>query len=61
MSPVEKIQYLVKLNVSTLICGGLPQYTADLLRANNINVTPWIQGEVKTVIGKYLAGMLIDD
>jgi predicted Fe-Mo cluster-binding NifX family protein len=55
-SPIEKVARLVKMGVSVLICGGITESCANMLRGSNITIIPWVQGEVETVLHRFLQG-----
>lgn len=54
----ERVHRLVVEGVSILICGGLSTTCAHLLRVNNIQVIPWIRGNVEEVLLEFLLGAL---
>ncbi len=57
-SILERRHVLLEEGVSVLICGGLTDTCAHLLRDSNIEVIPWIRGEVEDVLLRFLRGTL---
>ena len=54
----ERIHRLVLEGVCILICGGLSNTCAHLLRDNNIQVIPWVRGNVEEILLDFLLGTL---
>ena len=54
----ERIHQLIDEGVCILICGGLTNTCAQLLRESSIEVIPWVRGEVEDVILRFLQGTL---
>jgi predicted Fe-Mo cluster-binding NifX family protein len=46
----EILKILQENNVNTLICGAITACVHDLLRAQNIEIIPWITGNVSDII-----------
>lgn len=55
---LEKINMLIRLHPNVIICDGVSEISFEKLIKNNINVFPWIHGNVDEVIDKYLKGQL---
>lgn len=55
---LEKINLLIQINPDTVICDGITEICNIKLAEKNINVIPWIQGNSKDIINKYLTGKL---
>jgi len=53
---MERVHRLKELGVEILICGGIPNYLCETLLNNNINVFPWVTGDVKDILKKFLKG-----
>ena len=58
LSRFEKINMLVRIHPTVIICDGVSDLSYEKLITNNIKVFPWIHGEVDAVIDKYLNGKL---
>jgi predicted Fe-Mo cluster-binding NifX family protein len=54
----ERIHLLIDEGVRILICGGLTDMCAQLLRESSIEVIPWVRGEVEDVILRFVQGTL---
>lgn len=54
----ERIDLLLQEGVGILICGGLTEACGRLLHENNIEVIPWIRGEVDEVLSRFTRGIL---
>ena len=54
----ERIHMLIDEGVCILICGGLTNTCAQLLRESSIEVIPWVRGEVEDIILRFLHGTL---
>jgi predicted Fe-Mo cluster-binding NifX family protein len=57
-SILERIHLLLEEGVAILICGGLTETCAHLLRDSNIEVIPWVRGEVEEVLVRFMQGTL---
>jgi len=55
---LERINMLIKLGPDVVICGGLWETCANKLKASEVHVIPWVQGEVDDVLSEYLNGDL---
>jgi len=55
---LERISMLIKLGPDVVICGGLWETCAKKLEASDVEVIPWIQGEVDDVLSEYINGEL---
>ncbi len=58
-SPNELLQLLKSNNTKTLICGAISGYIRSLLEAHNIEVIPWITGDIQSVIKAFRLDNLI--
>ena len=58
LSPFSRAATLEKLGVSTLICGGVSDFFANLIEARNIRIIPFVAGRVDEVIEAYLRDTL---
>jgi predicted Fe-Mo cluster-binding NifX family protein len=57
-SILERIHLLLEESVAVLICGGITDTCAHLLQDNNIEVIPWVRGEVEEVLFRFMQGTL---
>ena len=57
-SILERIHVLLEEGVAILICGGLTDTCAEILRDSNIHVIPWIRGDVEDVLTRFIHGTL---
>lgn len=56
---LERINRMIKLKPDIIICDGLTEmFKAELIKSN-IEVIPWVQGEVDKILNEFLAGTLI--
>ena len=55
-SSYELLQALKKNNVNILICGAISGCILHMLEANNIQVIPWITGDIQSVVHAYHSG-----
>ena len=51
---MERVQRLKELGVEILVCGGIPNYLCETLLNNDINVFPWVTGDVQDVLKKFI-------
>lgn len=51
---MERVHRLKELRVEILVCGGIPNYLSETLLNNDINVFPWVTGDVQDVLKKFL-------
>ena len=51
---MERVNRLKELGVEILVCGGIPNYLSETLLNNDINVFPWVTGDVQDVLKKFL-------
>ena len=56
----KRASLLTKLNVDVLICGGISQSLASMLAASNIEVIPFVTGQVDEVLNAYLSNQLAE-
>ena len=54
----QRVERLRELNIETLICGGIDGPSVQVLKAHQIQVTPWIAGEAEEAMKYYLRGEL---
>ena len=57
-NPIDKMHHLAQIGVTTLICGGLTDTCTRELEYLNIDVFPWISGNINEVLDLYLHGKL---
>ena len=57
-APDEKIEFLKKMGINQLICGGIRLEDRSGLHRLGIQVVSPLYGEVDTIIKKYLSGRL---
>lgn len=58
VNPLAKIRMLVQEGVEVLICGGLTETCANMLHDTDIEVIPWVRGEVEQVLVQFTEGTL---
>ena len=58
-SPNELLRLLKQNDVKILICGAISGCVQDLLEAHNIEVIPWITGDIESVIQAFYSENLI--
>jgi len=58
LTPRDRIRLIRDLDVEVLICGGLDQYTAQILSGMPLQLYTWITGDVEDVVKQYLSGRL---
>jgi predicted Fe-Mo cluster-binding NifX family protein len=58
VNPMAKIRLLVQEGVGVLICGGLTETCANMLHDTDIEVIPWVRGEVEGVLLQFMQGTL---
>ena len=56
----QRTSQLTKLNVDVLICGGISQSLASMLMASNIEVIPFVTGQVDEVLNAYFSNQLAE-
>jgi predicted Fe-Mo cluster-binding NifX family protein len=56
---IFKIDRIIELGFDILICNGITEHYYQKLIDNNIEVIPWIKGNVQEVLGLYLEGKLV--
>ena len=57
-SSLEKINLLIELHPDVIICDGVSELSYDKLINHDIEIFPWVHGEVDMIIQKYLQGKL---
>ncbi|RJP22127.1 MAG: hypothetical protein C4520_08700 [Candidatus Abyssobacteria bacterium SURF_5] len=60
LPPAQRAKRLEELEVDSLICGAVSRHLANMLKANGIEVIPWISGAVDDVLPRYLNGLPLD-
>ena len=55
-TPVMRVEYLVEMNVDTLLCGGISETMLAHVLARGINVIPWVTGDAEEVFSGFLDG-----
>jgi predicted Fe-Mo cluster-binding NifX family protein len=55
---LEKIKVLIKLNPDVLICGGLTEFCQNRLKNTDIQIIPWVRGDIEEILAQYLEGKL---
>ncbi len=58
VNPLEKIRLLVQEGVEVLICGGLTETCANMLHDTDMQVVPWVRGEIEEVLFQFMEGTL---
>ncbi len=56
---LERLNLILSLKPNIVICNGISDLLINELEHNNINVMPWIHGEVNDVISNYLKGKVV--
>jgi len=54
----RRIEAIRELGVQSLICGGIDENSARILENHQIQLIPWIAGEVEATLKEYLKGKL---
>jgi predicted Fe-Mo cluster-binding NifX family protein len=54
--PVQKAVCLAELDVGILICGAISRPLQDMITAYDIRIIPFVAGDLREVIGAWLAG-----
>ena len=58
INPLQRVKELVGLNIDTLICGAINEFTFRMLVGWGINVVPWVIGHADEVLDLFLKGEL---
>jgi predicted Fe-Mo cluster-binding NifX family protein len=58
-SNLERVNLIISLKPDIVICNGISDLLHNELEHNNIEVIPWIHGEVDEVLLKFLNGKMI--
>ena len=58
INPLEKVKVLIKLNPDVLICGGLTEFCQNRLKNTDIQIIPWVRGDIEEILAQYLEGKL---
>jgi predicted Fe-Mo cluster-binding NifX family protein len=56
--PLDRVRLLRDQSVDTVICGGVQDVFADLVRASGIQLISWVSGNVEELLDLYLTGRL---
>ncbi len=56
---LERINRLIRLKPDVIICDGLTEMCRAELIKNDINIIPWVHGEIEEILNRYLKGKLI--
>ena len=51
---MDRVQRLKELGVEILVCVGIPNYLSETFLNNDINVFPWVTGDVQDALNKFL-------
>ncbi len=51
---LERINMIINIQPDVVICNGISDLCKEELLKNNIKIFPWINGNVETVLKKYL-------
>ena len=54
INPMQRVKELVGLNIDTLICGAINEFTFRMLIGRGINVVPWVIGPADEVLDLFL-------
>jgi len=57
--PLDRVRLLRDQSVDTVICGGVQDVFADLVRASGIQLISWVSGNVEDLLDRYLTGRLV--
>jgi predicted Fe-Mo cluster-binding NifX family protein len=57
--PVQKALRLVELEIDTLVCGAISTPVSEVIAAYGIHLLPFVAGDLREVIGAWLAGNLM--
>ncbi|MCX5906215.1 MAG: dinitrogenase iron-molybdenum cofactor biosynthesis protein [Deltaproteobacteria bacterium] len=57
-NPWQRVEAIKDLGIRALICGGIDEESARMLRRHRIRVIPWVAGEVEETLRTYLKGEL---
>lgn len=55
---LEKMNMIIGVKPDVIICDGLSKISEAEILKTNINLIPWVHGEVDTILHKYLTGTL---
>ena len=56
----RRAQFLKKLEIDTLLCGGISRKLTEDVEGYDIRIIPWLSGEIQEVLQAYLNGKLPD-
>jgi len=56
---LDRIRLLRDQGVDALICGGVQDRFEDMLKAHEIEVISWVEGDVTALVERYLRGELV--
>ncbi len=54
----QRIKRLSQWQINVLICGGIDEYSFQIITANKIRIYSWITGEYEDALSCFLAGKL---
>jgi predicted Fe-Mo cluster-binding NifX family protein len=57
--PFDRVRLLRDQQVDTIICGGVQNTYADVLRTSGFQVISWVSGAVDSLLGLFLRGQLV--
>ncbi|MFH1741887.1 MAG: hypothetical protein ABIH23_23030 [bacterium] len=60
LAPVARVARLREIGVDVLLCGGISGWLSEQVAAQNIQLFPWIAGDIQQVLAAYLGGRLPD-
>jgi len=58
-NPLEKVKSLIQMKPDVLICGGLTEHCQNRLKNTDIQLIPWVRGDIEEILAQYLEGKLI--
>jgi predicted Fe-Mo cluster-binding NifX family protein len=56
----RRARFLKKLEIDTLLCGGISRKLTEDIEGVGIRIIPWLSGEIQEVLQAYLNGKLPD-
>lgn len=51
---IRRINYIKKMAVDTVVCGGITNFSKHILSGSGISVIPWITGEANETLKLFL-------
>lgn len=58
--PLELVQMLLRQRVALVICGAVSEQPAAMLEAAGIRLLPFVAGDVRQVLERYVQGRALD-